>query len=92
MLTILPFFFAHGWSFSAYSGKVCLIRALKDCRQRNLTVSKQAPTVSKKTSGEIRVAFCTTFRFEIKNLSGNFVMQKCHPNLVSGGSRASANL
>ena len=27
-----------------------LIRALKDCKQRSLSVSKKAPTVSKKTA------------------------------------------
>ena len=41
-------FFAYNWSFFAYSVKVCLIRALRDCKQRSLTVSKKAPTVSKK--------------------------------------------
>ena len=34
----------------AYSGKVRLIRALKNCKQRSLTASKKAPTVSKKAS------------------------------------------
>ena len=34
----------------AYSGKVRLIRALRDCKQRSLTVSKKAPTVSTKAS------------------------------------------
>ena len=29
---------------------MCLIRALRDCQQRSLTVSKKAPTVSKKAS------------------------------------------
>ena len=43
-------FFAYSWSFSAYSGKVRLIRALRDCKQRSLTVSKKAPTVSRKAS------------------------------------------
>ena len=43
-------FSAYGWSFFAYSGKVRLIRALRDCKQRSLTVSKKAPTVSTKTS------------------------------------------
>ena len=38
------------WSFLAYGRKVRLIRALRDCKQRSLTVSKQAPTVSKKAS------------------------------------------
>ena len=42
-------FFAYSWSFFAHSGKVRLIRALRDCKQRSLTVSKKAPTVSKKT-------------------------------------------
>ena len=27
---------------------MCVIRALRDCKQRSLTVSKKAPTVSKK--------------------------------------------
>ena len=41
-------FFTYSWSFSAYSGKMHLIRALRDCTQGSLTVSKKAPTVSKK--------------------------------------------
>ena len=43
-------FFAYNFSFFTYSwsGKVLLIRALRDCKQRSLTVSKKAPTVSKK--------------------------------------------
>ena len=41
-------FFSHSWSFFAYSGKVRLARALRDCKQRSLTVSKKAPAVSKK--------------------------------------------
>ena len=36
-------FLAYSWSFLAYSG-----RALRDCKQRSLTVSKKAPTVSNK--------------------------------------------
>ena len=40
-------FFTYSWSFFAYSGKVRLIRALRDCKQRSLTVSKKALTVSK---------------------------------------------
>ena len=43
-------FFTYSWSFPAYSGKVRLIRALRDCKQRSSTVSKKAPTVSKKAS------------------------------------------
>ena len=35
-------FFAYSWSFFAYSGKVCLIRALRDCKQKSPTVSKKA--------------------------------------------------
>ena len=58
VLTVDNFsFFTYNWSFSAYSfsffaysGKVRLIRALRDCKQRSLTVSKKAPTVSKKAS------------------------------------------
>ena len=45
-------FFTYSWSFFAYSGKLRLIRALRDCKQRSLTVSKKAPTVSKKASPE----------------------------------------
>ena len=41
-------FFPYSWSFLAYTGKVRLIRALRDCKQRSSTVSKKAPTVSKK--------------------------------------------
>ena len=33
-------FSAYSWSFFAYSGKV--IRALRDCKQRSLTVSKKS--------------------------------------------------
>ena len=43
-------FLTYSWSFFAYSGRVRLIRALRDCKQRSLTVSKEAPTVSKKAS------------------------------------------
>ena len=43
-------FLTYSWSFCAYSGKVRLVRALRDCKQRSLTVSKKAPTVSKKAS------------------------------------------
>ena len=42
-------FFTYSWSF-AYSGKVRLISALRDWKQRSLTVSKEAPTVSIKAS------------------------------------------
>ena len=41
-------FFTYSWSFFAYNGKVRPIRAVRDCKQRSLTVSKKAPTVSKK--------------------------------------------
>ena len=34
----------------AYNGKVSLIRALRDCKQRSLTVSKKAPGLSEKAS------------------------------------------
>ena len=43
-------FSTYSWSFFAYGGKARLIRALRDCKQRSLTVSKKAPTVSKKAS------------------------------------------
>ena len=48
-LTGLAFLLTIG-AFFAYSGKVHLIRALRDCKQRSLTVSKKAPTASKKAS------------------------------------------
>ena len=51
-LTVLTFF-AYNCSFFAYSGKVRLIRALRDCEQRSLTVSKKTPTVSKKISPNV---------------------------------------
>ena len=47
LLTVLASLLIFG-AFFAYSGKVRLIRALRDCKQRSLTVSKKAPTVSKK--------------------------------------------
>ena len=47
LLTVLASL-QYNWSFFACSGKVRLIRALRDCKQRSLTVSKKAPTVSKK--------------------------------------------
>ena len=34
-------FFTYNWSFFAYSGKVRLIRASRDCKQRSLTLSKK---------------------------------------------------
>ena len=61
-------FFAYSFSFSTYSwsfllsGKVRLIRALRalrDCKQRSLTVSKKAPTVSKKASPKFMPMFVT---------------------------------
>ena len=48
LLTVLAFLLTVG--FFAYNGKVHLIRALRDCKQRSLTVSKKAPTASKQTS------------------------------------------
>ena len=38
----------YSCSFVAYSGKVRLIRSLRDCKQRSSNVSKRAPTESKK--------------------------------------------
>ena len=49
-------FFTYNWSFFAYSGKVRLIRAFRDCKQRSLSVSKKAPTVSKKASPQKKLA------------------------------------
>ena len=47
LLTNLAFLLTIG-VFFAYGGKMRLLRALRDCKQRSLTVSKKAPTVSKK--------------------------------------------
>ena len=52
-LTFLAFLLTIG-AFFAYNGKVRLISALRDCKQRSLTVSKKAPTVSKKASPKIK--------------------------------------
>ena len=49
LLTILASLLTVG-AFFSYSGKVRLIRALRDCKQRSLTVSNKVPTVSKKAS------------------------------------------
>ena len=46
-------FFNCNWSFFAYNGKVRLISALRDCKQRSLTESKKGPTGSK-LSGPVR--------------------------------------
>ena len=46
-LAASAFLLAIGALF-AYSGKVRLTSTLRDCKQRNLTVSKKTPTVSKK--------------------------------------------
>ena len=35
-------FSTYNWSFFAYSGEARLIRALRDCKQRSLTVSKKS--------------------------------------------------
>ena len=43
-------FSTYSWSFFAYSGRMRLLMALRDCKQRSSTVSKKAPTVSKKAS------------------------------------------
>ena len=47
LLTTLAFFTCN-WSLFAFSGKVHLIRALRDCKRRSLTVSKKARAASKK--------------------------------------------
>ena len=53
LLTVLASLLTVG-AFFAYSGKVRLIRALRDCEQRSLTVSKEAPTVSKRASPDFK--------------------------------------
>ena len=49
LLTFLASLLTVG-AFFAYSWKVLLISALRDCKQRSLTVSKKGPTVSQKAS------------------------------------------
>ena len=56
-LTILAFLLTIG-AFFAYSGKVRLIRALRDLKQRSSTVSKRAPIVSKKASPDQQAVDC----------------------------------
>ena len=41
-------FFTCNWNLFAYNGRVRLISALRDCKQRSLTVCKKAPTLSRK--------------------------------------------
>ena len=48
-------FFAYNCSFLACNGKVRLLRALKDCKQRKLTVSKEAPPASKKRTSPLLI-------------------------------------
>ena len=62
-LTALAFLFTIGAFLLTlpYSGKVRLIRALRDCKQRSLTVSKKAPTVSKKASPISKPMVCQTY-------------------------------
>ena len=62
-------FFAYSWSSFAYSKKVRLIGALKDCKQRSLTVSKNAPTVTKKASPFFVIA--KTLVLMVRNLRGS---------------------
>ena len=47
-------FYTYSWSFFAYNSEVRLIRALRDCKQRSLAVSKKAPTASKKASPKLK--------------------------------------
>ena len=61
-------FFTYSWSFFAYGGRVHLVRALRDCKQRSLTVSKKAPSVSRKTPPFFIFYFGP--RLEIGSLSG----------------------
>ena len=56
-------FFTYNWSFFTCSGKVHLIRALRGRKQGSWTVSKKAPTVSKKASpiiilNDFMLCFC----------------------------------
>ena len=64
-------FLTYSWSFFAYSGKMHLIRALRDCKQRSLTVSKKAPTVSKKASPQKLPPHCLETIFDSRFASPN---------------------
>ena len=52
-------FFTYSWSFFAYSGKVRVIRALKDCKQRSLTVSTKNSNCKKNFPHCIYVMSCS---------------------------------
>ena len=83
-LTILAFLltslaFTYSWSSFAYNGKVRLIRALRDCKQRSLTVSKKAPTVSKKASPIPEGYFCDPPRLRCKTMSVPAKWGRTHP-------------
>ena len=67
-------FFAYSWSFFAYSGKASLIRTLRDCKQRSLTVSKKAPTVSKQASSPFSAPLVTP---PLKNLLLGLFLMVC---------------
>ena len=61
----------YSWSFFAYSGEVRLIRALRDCKQRSLSVSKKAPTVSEKEPPFAKPPFCSLAKwFQALGLMG----------------------
>ena len=56
-------FLTYSWSFFACSGKVRLIRALRNCKQRSLMVSRKTATVSTKTSPQVFRARFWSVRF-----------------------------
>ena len=88
-------FFTYSWSFLAYSGNVRLRRALRDCKQRSLTVSKDAPTVSKKTFPKINcpnIRCCNVLPARLQKLVGKFFLIFCRAILPGGGGSDPQNL
>ena len=77
LLTILAFLLTVG-AF-CLQWEVRLMRALRDCKQRRLTVSKKAPTVSKKASPFFCCRFVSTV-LEVDTSQVNVILQRYHPN------------
>ena len=76
--TYIVSFFPYNCLF-AYSGMVCLISALRDCKQRSLTISKRSPTVSKRLPPFIIRARGNPL------ILGASVAYGCHRRLLSRG-------
>ena len=62
--------YSNSWSFFAYSWKVRQIKVLRDCKQRSLTVSKKAPTVSKKLPPKAILSNSAKWWFSLRMIWG----------------------